>query len=201
MERALVKSFLPDGFIASRKGLRFAKDLTEENFFKGCEIITQLARFSHESLPYIIGDMVNLGDDRFENKYEQFVDITGLEVGVLRNYAWMCRKVPQEAREHSRSVMHSMVVATMPLEKQIAALKRANDENLNASELRRIVKGDPNYKRHALPKDGSTKRERLLKSFEPIWQQHEREWMSCATMKDLAKKVYEFTINLYPESL
>lgn len=181
--------FLPKGFTATATSLSVDPQIAEKDFMAGCSIVSRLAIVAEESLPYWIGDLINAGEQYFPNRYEQAIEITGYVRGTLANYAWMCRHVPQENRGIA-PIQHTLAVTPRPADEQRKLLHRASEESLTATEFRRLLKGDPAYKRKALPDMVGTKKERLMATWEETWQTNEREWLNEETAKRMCRKAY-----------
>lgn len=100
------------------------------------------------SIPFIIGDWVNIGDDKFGEQWSQVTDIFGdYDYNTIQNYASICRKVPLEVRDADLSFSHHQAVAPLEREEQIHWLKIAKFDPeekrmLTAAELRAKIKGE-----------------------------------------------------------
>lgn len=186
-------AFLPVGFTADAVSLRVS-DVTEEEFFRGCQTLSRLQNVANESLPYWIGDLLCAAESRFPNRYEQAMELTDYSIGSLRNYKWMCSKVPPENRG-IMSIPHTQAVAAQPIDKQREYLLVAKNESLTPKELRRYIAGDPHYKKPIIPADGSTKRDKMNACFETVWKRNSFEWQSIPP-KELARKVWDLCVML-----
>jgi hypothetical protein len=186
--------FLPKGFNAKSVSLEVMDGISWDDFAKGASAITRLQNFSKENLPYMIGDLINAGERLFKDRFEQAMEFTDYSIGTLKNYAYLCKRVPPENR-NILSVLHTFSVAPLEPEKQREALMRAKKEGLDSKELRRLAKGNPYYKTKALPVDGSTKRQRLYASFDRTWELNKNEWMN-SNPKEAAEKVWKLAVDM-----
>ncbi len=184
-----VQKWIPQGFRAGAHGLVPSASLTWEQYEQVASAITTFSNFSAESLPYYVGDFILAGEDKFPDRYTQVLDFTHYTVETLRNYTWICRKVPFENRG-IMSIPHTAVVAPLPPEEQQVLLKRAKREGLTVSELRRLRAGQEDYKRRALPEDGANKQDRLNNAFERVWPTKEARWMAARTAKEQSRMVW-----------
>ena len=103
--------------------------------------IVPVAAFA-ESVPYIIGDWLNFGEQAFHQIYAQATIVFGeYSYGTLANYASVCRRVPFGIRSELLSFSHHSAVASLPdIEQKIKLLQRAIDEDLTATALGMLVK-------------------------------------------------------------
>ena len=76
--------------------------------------------------PFWCGDWINYGENRFGEKYAQFVEETGLDPATLTNRAWVSGQVTPERRQGPPLTWsHHEVVAPCTPEQQVALLERA----------------------------------------------------------------------------
>jgi len=186
--------FLPPGFVATATSLRVGHEVTIDDLQRGCKVLSRLQNVAVESLPYWIGDLIIAAEGRFPNRYEQAVEFTDYAVETIRNYVWLCKKVPPENRG-IMSIPHTAAVCKETPEKQRELLHRAKKESLSVAEFRRLVKGDENYKARLLPGDVSSKKDRVLANFNAIWDAHWPEW-STLPHKEAGKKLWELCVDL-----
>ncbi len=101
------------------------------------------------SLPFWIGDFINLGEDTFSERYSQALTHFGeMDYFTMANYASVCRRVPAwlNRKRHRRdelSFSHHDAVASQTHKKQVYWLQRAIDENLRSKELRSLINPKP----------------------------------------------------------
>ena len=102
---------------------------------------TQLAAL-HQSLPMVIGDFINAGEDTFGEKYEQVLDLFGqYDYNTVANYASVTRNVPKERRLSGLTYSHIKALTACTPEEQIAFQKQALAENMSSGDFWRLVKG------------------------------------------------------------
>jgi len=116
-----------------------------------------------ESMPFIIGDWIVFGEDKFGQKFSQALTIFGdYEAGTLMNYASTMRRVPFEYRTMA-SFSHHTAVAPLrtedgepdyPLMKEM--LTSALEQGLNVGQLQAEVKAVM-QERDLIPEDTPSK--------------------------------------------
>jgi hypothetical protein len=108
---------------------------------------------SEQAVHFWLGDLLNLGNNLYGEKYTQAVELTGFDYGTLANDSSVARAIPQPIRKPELSFEHHRVVAKLNPEDQEKWLDKAVDENLTVKELRRELNGVPkndNSKHQAL---------------------------------------------------
>lgn len=90
--------------------------------------------------PWIIGDLLNYGDDAFGEKHAQVLDECIMQQHTLENWRWVCRAVPPPRRRGDLSFSHHETVARMPDKQQDAWLDLAAKKRLSVHDLRDAVK-------------------------------------------------------------
>lgn len=92
-----------------------------------------------------IGDWLNYGERQYGESYAQGMEATGLDYGVLANYAWVARQV--SLRNEGLKWAHHLEVAKLEPEAQEVWLLWAADEDWSVRELRKAIRefyaGDP----------------------------------------------------------
>lgn len=102
--------------------------------------------FEREKLavPFYVGDIVNIGDEAFHERWTQVTDaFGGLDYNTVANYASVARKVPAQIRREALTFNHHACVAPLAPDRQVQAawLQRAIDEQLNVKQLRALIRG------------------------------------------------------------
>jgi hypothetical protein len=92
------------------------------------------------SLRWYIGDVLNLGEALFGEKYTQAVALTGLRVERLRNYAWVCASVARNRRRPELGFSFHEAVASLAPREQRRWLGRAVAEGWTRDVLRGELK-------------------------------------------------------------
>ncbi len=141
-------------------GLQASKKPT----FKQWEALGEQLEIVRYSVPFLLGDWANMGQDIFEEDWTQATSIfSEYTAQTIANYASVCRKVPYKNRSEGLSFSHHQAVAKIAVEQQKAWLAIAlNDpvENrkLTAKEFRAILDDYPTYLRrcHAFVKRAVT---------------------------------------------
>jgi len=114
---------VPAGFEILETGLAIIGDPAYPAW---CQAMEQ-ARAWHTALPWVIGALVNYGEDRFGEQASQIIDSAGWAEDTIRVYCWVERQVPPENRipEPRLSFGHHQVVAALPPAGQQDWLHRA----------------------------------------------------------------------------
>lgn len=99
--------------------LRFGMDL--EEWASRAPTLGGMERSS----PWWTGDWLVYGEDRFGEKYAQFVEQTGLHPRTLVNRAYVSRAVAPERRLEGLSHSHHYEVASLEAAQQSSLLRRA----------------------------------------------------------------------------
>lgn len=91
-----------------------------------------------------VGDWLNYGEARFDEKYAQAVDATGWSLSTLEVYAWVCRKIAPAQRRADLSFSHHKEVADLKPEEQsewlAKALEGEDGDAWSTDRLRRELK-------------------------------------------------------------
>lgn len=198
-------SIVPDGFTVDGLALRVSETVTEAQFEAACSGISALTNFSHEALPYMLGDLINAGERLYPNKYEQWMSLSPYTLGTMRNYAWLCSRVPPENRGIC-GIQQTIVAARFKEPKeQRKYLERSAREGLSAKEFGRLARGEEAYKRKALPeakkKDNRTVREQLLAAYERFFDMNGHVWQAASTYKDMGRMIWTKAVEVAMEEL
>ena len=122
--------------------LNIPDDFEFKDFEQIGDGLTAIAEFSHLKIPWYIGDWICYGQKKFPDTYEQAIEFTGLKVGTLYNYAYVCRNVrPNIRRETLGLAVHQEVAKIKDEEKQSEWLSKADTEGWTKMELRRAIQG------------------------------------------------------------
>jgi hypothetical protein len=112
----------------------------------------QMAR-ALRCMEFVIGDWLVYGDENFRRKgpgrptncnYEEAIRTTGLDVAILRDYAYVSRHVHMSRRTDKLSWTHHRLVAKLPPEKQRHWLELAakHPERISVKRLRKSINAD-----------------------------------------------------------
>lgn len=105
------------------------------------EVMGTLAHM-HRSFRWWVGDALNYGEDRYGEKYAQWLDSTGLSYPSLADTLWVARQIEPSRRRENLSWSHHREIAGLDSKEQDELLKRAAREELTCSSLRAIVKAE-----------------------------------------------------------
>ena len=128
----------------SEVGLKMSREPSFDEWYQTGEGL----RVMRTSIPFLLGDWVNLGQGVFGERWSQATDIFG-EYGynTAANYASVCRRVALSDRDPELSYSHHQAVAKLEPSEQRRWLKIAKydpDEGraLTAAELRAKLRGE-----------------------------------------------------------
>ncbi len=130
----------------TKSGIKILRDPTYEEWYAWGEVLA----LDRTNLPWAIGKWVNLGQEKFGEKWSQATDLFGdYDYNTIANYASVERKVEPERRFMDKlSYSHHAAVAKFEPAEQTRWLKIAlsdPDEDgrmLTAAELRAKIKGE-----------------------------------------------------------
>jgi hypothetical protein len=92
------------------------------------------------AMPFLIGDLLVWGEDKFGEKYSQAITDTGLGKQTLANYASICRRIPMEVRREDVSFSHHGEVAALPIPEQKRLLEEVANQGWTVPELREAIR-------------------------------------------------------------
>lgn len=128
--------------IASHTGLEFHGELSFEEW---CALAPQIGT-SLRCMAFVIGDWLVYGEDKFISRkrqgradparYEMACRATGIDYGILRNYAYVSRRVPLSLRNDRLSWEHHRAVAKLSQDDQERWLDIAAKPEANVSSRR-----------------------------------------------------------------
>ena len=113
-------------------------EVTPERFWGLGQLFGRLKR----TTLWWIGDWIMYGEVAWGERYEQIKDATGLELGTLQNYRWVCDRVPRSRRRRELSFGHHHVVAGLEGDQQAHYLERAVVEQLTRDQLRKVIRAE-----------------------------------------------------------
>lgn len=106
-------------------------------------------------IQWAIGDWIVFGEDKFGEEYAQAVEVTGLKVKTIQNYAVVARAVPRSRRRDSDLVdfsTHAEVACLKPADQE-RILAKAAKERLTVKSVRREAE---RIKRESKPRPKET---------------------------------------------
>jgi len=142
-----------DGKISvTRLGAQFEGEVPEQAV---SQLLRDAGSFTRGCL-FIIGDAINYAEGKWGEKYDQWMDITGLEYQTLRHSSSIAAKVDLCRRRHNLTFEHHKLVAPLDPHEQERWLELA--EGMSVRRLRKSLclgrvateedmEGDPNDKR------------------------------------------------------
>jgi hypothetical protein len=122
--------------VTRRTGLELPENLTLE----GWRTIGRQIALIVDSAAWWLGDWLVFGQDKYPGRYRQVIEATGLEYQTLKNYAWVCRKIPRSRRRDALSFQHHAVVSGLPAGEQDLWLGRAERSQWSMHRLRRELR-------------------------------------------------------------
>ncbi len=127
-------------FYLTQKGVIESREPTFEEW----EACFSWAQDAERSIQFWLGDLLEIGERKFGDKYTQALEATEYAEQTLKNFTYVARKVPMERRQPTDKVSfsHHEVVAPLTPDEQTTYLQRARDESLSRDTLRAVVKED-----------------------------------------------------------
>jgi hypothetical protein len=126
----------PDGLLVTRVGLRIVNALAFDVWaLAGSKLIQ-----AHNSSAWCLGDWIIYGQSRYESRYREAVDATGLDYRTIRNYAWVSRRFELSRRRENLSFQHHAEVAALPEHEQDRWLDEAEQAGWSRNALRRRLR-------------------------------------------------------------
>lgn len=102
---------------------------------------------AEQGIQWWIGDWMVYGEQRYGEQYVQAVNATGLALATIKQYQWVCERVPVKNRRSNLSFSHHREVADLPADQQAEWLEKAikgddgsGDNPWNTDRLRREIK-------------------------------------------------------------
>jgi hypothetical protein len=123
-------------FTMTPKGIQFHGDLTIDEW----ESIGAKLGDAERSIGFLIGDWINYAEEKWGEKYNDAIAVTGLEYQTLRNYAWVAKRVQLSARADNLPFRHHLVVAKLKdSEEQKHWLDQAEKNDLSYRRLQKSI--------------------------------------------------------------
>lgn len=126
------------------KGLLLPSDLPYEKW----EAIGAMFGKAGDALLWYAADWLNFGEHTYGEKYAQAATILGYSPQTCMNIASLGHRVKPKQRSRVLKFWVHEPVAKLGPAQQRALLKRAEEEGLSRSALRKIVKGEPDEDRY-----------------------------------------------------
>jgi len=123
--------------VVSQSKLGFIKGVSEGVWLADVEVASRTIK----RLQFILGDLLLRGEQAFgDDAYAKASAVAGLDPETLRHYAWVAKKVPEQARHAELSFSHHRQVAILGLGEQMAWLTRAHAEKLSVAQLKEAIR-------------------------------------------------------------
>jgi len=123
-------------FTMTPKGIQFHGDLTIDEW----ESIGAKLGDAERSIGFLIGDWINYAEEKWGEKYNDAIAVTGLEYQTLRNYAWVANRVHLSARADNLPFRHHLVVDKIKdSEEQKHWLDQAEKNDLSYRRLQKSI--------------------------------------------------------------
>lgn len=108
-------------------------------------------QLAEKGIQWAIGDWIIFGEDKFGEDYAQAIEVTGLKVKTIQNYAVVAKAIPRSRRRDSDLVDFSThaEVASLKPDDQEKVLAKAAKEHMSRSKVRREAE---RIKRDSRPK-------------------------------------------------
>lgn len=98
-----------------------------------------LIRMARSSM-WWVGDWIRYGEANYGERYAQAIEATGLALQTLRNYVWVCDRIPPSERDPDVPFSHHRAAAALDPEDRREVITRAREEGLAEHEVRAAVK-------------------------------------------------------------
>jgi len=123
-------------FSLTPRGIEFHGDLSFEEWEKLGEKLGDTER----AIGFMIGDWINYAEEKWGEKYNEAIAVTGLEYQTLANYAYVARRVQFSVRTENLPFYHHQVVAKLKdPQEQSHWLKTAEDHDLGYRRLQKSI--------------------------------------------------------------
>lgn len=140
----LLSSLQEAGAIIEDKALVLPPDMDYDRY----EAVGLMLTHSESMIMWLLGDWLNYGEHTYGQKYAQAAELLGYHPQTLTNIASLSHRVKPKQRSRILKFWVHEPVAKLGPAQQRALLKRAEEEGLSRSALRKIVKGEPDEDRY-----------------------------------------------------
>lgn len=158
--------------------------LPPDTSFAQFEALFLMTLEARDSMCWWLGDLINFGEKVYGETYAQAVEITGLTVHTLQQYASVCGRIPRSRRRPPRRLSfstHAAVAYESPGEQE-RWLKLAEKNGWKRSQLREALseaKGIAAPDVEILPPAGAFPRENAELGELPDWPEHICQCPAC----------------------
>lgn len=134
MNNEIVKT--GDGTIQlSNLGVQFEGDVSEQ----AVDDLLRKAGTVARGCMFIIGDAINFANGKWGEKYDHWMQLTGLEYQTLRHASSIARKIDLCLRRHNLTYDHHKMIAPLPPDEQKQWLDLAEKEGMSSRRLRKSL--------------------------------------------------------------
>jgi len=116
-------------------GAQFKGDVSEEAVDELLQKSGRLAR----GCMFIIGDAINYANGKWGEKYDRWIELTGLEYQTLRNSASIAGKIDLYRRRYNLTFEHHKLVAPLDPEAQTSWLDLTEKHHMSKRRLRKSI--------------------------------------------------------------
>lgn len=135
---------LANGVVALRRtGLAFSQMIPLREW----ELIGQQILAVADSSTWWVGDWLCYGEQAYQDRYREAVQMTSLNYQTLRNYAWVARRLELSRRRDSLSFGHHAEVAALDVPEQDYWLRKAEELRWSRNQLRAEVRASLKQRR------------------------------------------------------
>jgi len=128
-----------DNYKLDETGLTVTGKLTATEFKA---LLTTLGAMNN-SAPWALGDAINYGENRFGEKYAQWIDVANVSYERLRIYAWIANRYKKARREPRLSFeVHRELAFIKDDEEQDKMLELAAGEGWSSKDVREWKRGE-----------------------------------------------------------
>lgn len=188
------------GFKTEDRALIAEPGLTREQYADASKFLASLDTIARSQMPWWVGDLVNIGEDRFGDDAYQMLEFDDICQRHLALRSLLARKVnPETRRMTSRWEMARLAsIKIKDQEKMAESLREAEAEGLTAREYKAKLNGRPNY-RSPRPErtPGRTKKyDRLMADFDNHFDRHSSNWLASPSNREMARKIYKHALEV-----
>jgi hypothetical protein len=110
--------------------------------FEEWERLGEFIRLTNQASQWWWGDWLNMGEDGFGEKASQALEITRWDEETLRQYAWVCRKVPAVTRVTGVPFTHYRELAKLSEPEQKKWAEQVVSQQWSRRQLKIAMKDD-----------------------------------------------------------
>ena len=97
------------------------------------------AAAADRSCRFVLGDLINHASEKHGEKYQRWIELTGMDYGTLRNIASVCPRVKIDSRNPALTFEHHRFVAKLEEPKQEEWLGNAEESGLTVRALKKSI--------------------------------------------------------------